>query len=119
MTTFIDGPAANVRLQLHRAPMVLRAVRDTQGQWDALDQLDDQADPDEFVVVYVVASVPTNYHLRCSRASGGSGWYQAADYREWPKQPPQDVLKDNQQWRAWCEHYREEIKSIYEELLKA
>jgi len=80
MSKFLDGPASGTTLMLRRAPIMLRAVCGPNGEWDALDQLDDDPKADERIVVYVMVGVPMNFHV-CARRSKGSGFYSAGDYR--------------------------------------
>jgi hypothetical protein len=103
MTTFINGPAAGVTLQLRRAPMLLRAVKNAAGQWDALDQLGDEPKSDEEIHVYRLAAPPTGYHLRMSgKRKHLSGMYQRGDYRLADRQPADSECRTTEAWNAWC-----------------
>ena len=102
MINFVDGPAAGQSLALRRAPTFLRVVRSQSGEWDALDQLDDEPKPRELVFAYYLATPQSRYHLKCSRR-GASGWYVSASYAFHPEQPDEATLRDTMQWRAWCQ----------------
>ena len=113
MVKFLDGPAAGVTLSLHRAPVLLRVVRSRNGNWDALDQLDDEPKPSETIHVYRLASEVTNIHL-CIRGKGkrGSGWYAMAEYRELPEQPGDEHTRSTEAWRAWCQAFKKESLQV-------
>ncbi len=106
MTTFIDGPAMGKTLMLRRAVMLLRVTVNEAGEIDALDQPQDTPKPEEeWIYTYVNTGKRTgNVHVRY----GGnkkhlSGFYVMAEYRLYEQQPPDDVMRDNTQWRAWCQ----------------
>lgn len=71
---------------------------------DALDQLDDEPKAVERVIAAKMDGKPGTLHLdRWQKGRGRVGeWYRTADY--WPvaEQPPDDVLRDREKWRAWC-----------------
>lgn len=102
MITFIDGPAAGTQLQLHRAPFLLRAVFST--EWDALDQLDDEAADDETIVVYE----------RCAKAQmvhfNPGGWYSTADYRVFADPPEDKYVRTTRAWQTWCKENDDAIR---------
>ena len=98
MTKFIDGPAAGQTIPIHRAPLLLRVVRDGQ-TWDALDQLDDKAKPTEEIFVYIADERPRPVHIRAEK---GSGWYWIGNYRLLSEQPADEILRDNTRWAEWC-----------------
>lgn len=59
MTTFTDGPAAAIQLNISRTPIYLRVVHDiATDQWDALDQLADTPKPTEEIHVYRIDGEP-------------------------------------------------------------
>lgn len=101
MCRFLDGPAAGVALTLRRAPVVLRAVQNRAGKWDALDQPTDDPAPGEKVYVYL--AVPGTFcsgHI--SRRPHGSMWFQANDYRLLEPQPmPEHFV--GRRWPEWCD----------------
>jgi hypothetical protein len=97
VVTFLDGPAAGVVLMLRRAPLYLRAVRDSQdGEWDALDRLGDEATSVERVTVYRRVGKARGCHIR------PGGRFAMADYRVLTEQPPAEVTRSTNLWRAWC-----------------
>lgn len=110
MAQFLDGPAAGVSLLLNRAPYFLRAVVDSKGNWDALDQGDDLPKPDETIYVYrILVATASRFHL-CSRGRGGvpSGWYTEGQYKLVELQPSQEILRrDFDAWRQ--EHFSEYV----------
>lgn len=118
MITFQGGPAeADKRahgLCIKRAPLYLRIVRDSRGQWDALDQLGDFPKSDETVFVYRKVEDHGSIHLRRSKP-GTSGWFMVAVYEYIEPQPSQDVLESNAKWAFWA---RKEIalKSVLDEV---
>ena len=99
MTRFLDGPAGGVTLALRRAPHFLRAVTLGDGTWDALDHFDDRPDFYERIVVYVMRGEPTWMHIRAAK---GGGFYRGGAYVVVTPQPPDEVLRDETQWRAWA-----------------
>jgi hypothetical protein len=102
MISFLDGPAKElVRLRLGRAPYFLRVVR-TKGtrRWDALDQLDDSARPEEEIFVYELASEPLRAFVR------PGGLMISAHYKFCRRQPLDEDARDNTRWRHWCEQER-------------
>jgi hypothetical protein len=103
MLKFLDGPAAVVGngLLIRRAPLHLRAVRVPGGNWDALDQLDDEPQPDEAVFAYRQVRSRGTVHVR-QAGRGNSGFFVMAEYALVEPQPAEDVLRDTSKWRAWC-----------------
>lgn len=106
MTTFLDGPATGQRLMLKRAPIFLRAVQDAAGNWDALDQLEDEPAAGERIVVYQLAAPPSWAHVLKRGRDGdgnyaGSGFYTVAEYQVLPTQPDDQDARENWRWRAW------------------
>jgi hypothetical protein len=99
MVKFLDGPAVGEVLQLRRAPLLLRVVRDARGKWDALDQLSDAPDRGETIFVYYVTGKPTDVHINAGRK--GSGWYKFAEYRFFEHQPTDHSMRDTAAWRSW------------------
>lgn len=99
MTRFQDGPAQGKTLMLRRAPIYLR-VTELIGEFDALDQLNDQPEPGETLHCYVLAEAPGHIHINTGRKPGG-GFFPMALYRIVPEQPPQEIMRDNAKWRAW------------------
>lgn len=102
MTRFLDGPAEGVTLMLRRAPHYLRAVRAAEGEWDALDQLDDYPKGNETVVAYEMVSGPFTAHVqRREKGRRVCGWYQGGEYRVVAEQPTDNVLRVTALWRDW------------------
>lgn len=115
MIVFMDGPAMGQVLTLKRAPVVLRVVCGFGNRWDALDQVDDTAEPDEHIFVYKRRKHPGSYHVKCSKKSQ-SGFFLSAEYRLFEVQPPDDVVRDNDRWSAWCRKNEMEIMDGVETL---
>lgn len=101
MITFWDGPAKGEKLSLGRAPEFLRVVIDADGTIDALDQLDDQPEPDEEIYVYRQIPGTLSGGFACTRGKGCRRLI-FADYRLCETQPEAAVLRDNVRWQAWC-----------------
>ena len=101
MSRFADGPAAGVFLAIARAPLFLRVVKADGGEWDALDQLDDQPRPGETITVYLRASEPALIHVDLSNPRRGY-WMQSAEYRVLVQQPPRDRIDGTENWQEWC-----------------
>lgn len=108
---FTDGPAAGVCLQLRRAPVMLRMVRDRAGKWDALNELDDEVRAGEEVFLYIVESV-SSYHLKSSMR-GASGWWYSGSYRQFPEQVDREIRRNNRRWRDWCDENQGRITEQY------
>lgn len=110
MSYFVDGPAAAVNLMTRRAPIVLRVVQNSKGNWDALDQLDDEPGPDEKIYVYQLHEPPTSMHLCCrGKSKGASGWYQIGKYYFLSEQPADEHLRTRQAWSNWCDANKERL----------
>lgn len=105
MITFLDGEAAGQTLMLRRAPKLLRVVKSSRGNWDALDQLNDQPKPTEKIFVYERRDdlEVSTYHL-CIRGKGkgGSGYYYRASYSVFPEQPADALIRTTDAWRSWA-----------------
>ena len=102
MTRFLDGPAARVSLMIRRAPPFLRVVEShRKGEWDALDQVDDEPRPKETIYAYRRTKKPGVCHIKATRRSA-SGWYPMADYSFVAEQPADEVMRSRETWRAWC-----------------
>lgn len=103
MLSFEGGPAAGTVLACKRAPQFLRLVQSESGEWDALDQLNDEPEAGEKIVVYVLVSYKGQVHI-CSRTKGNdtSGWYAWASYKVVAEQPGDDIARDTAKWREWC-----------------
>ena len=115
MIEFIDGPAVGQSLALHRAPKLLRVVRSRQGEWDALDQLNDEPKLSEQIFVYRRRDdLPiSKYHLLCSgRAKRATGWYWRASYSAIEPQPGEHDIRDTAAWRAWATQQTGEVAGV-------
>lgn len=91
-------------LTLRRVPKYLRLV--VRGSdWatlDALDQLDDAPREGEYVIAARKRD-ESSVHLDGYKDGRRCGWWvRTATYEPVADSPPQDVLRDTEQWRAWC-----------------
>jgi hypothetical protein len=102
MTTFEDGPAKGQTLMLKRAAVFLRVV-ESNGTWDALDQLDDTPKPEEKIYAYQIIGKPGMMHL--NRGGGRSGWYAIASYRLISPQPSDTEMRSTDAWWDWTEQH--------------
>jgi hypothetical protein len=105
VVSFLDGPAAGVTLSLRRVPKLLRVVRSSKGEWDALDQLDDLPAADERITIYRRRDdlAVTKYHLLFrGKDKGRSGWYWNASYSVIAGQPRDSDVRDTASWQAWA-----------------
>ena len=100
MTSIEDGPAKGQTFMLKRAPLLLRVV-ESDGTWDALDQLDDLPNPWEKIYAYERVGDVGQVHINAGR-SAGHGWYTMASYRFVPDQPTDAEMRDPEKWQAWC-----------------
>jgi hypothetical protein len=121
MSTFLDGSAAGVNLHLDRTPMMLRAVRDrTNGRWDALNHLSDQAAACEDITVYIMVGNPSICFVdgrdKHGRRTGGR--MSIAEYRQLPDQPPEETARDNAKWAAWCEENKDRLTELHKAMSK-
>jgi hypothetical protein len=100
MVRFVDGPAAGQALALRRAPVFLRAVRASDGTWDALDQLTDTPRPNETIAVYRRTGLAHRVHINAGRS--GCFWTQLAEYRVVDSPPADGIARNTASWREWC-----------------
>lgn len=109
MITFADGTAMNSLLQLKRMPIFLRVVRDTvTDKIDALDQLEDEAKPTEYLTAYLLdQKTAGHYHVH---RKGGGGFYPSGTYHRIEHQPSQETMRDNDAWTLWVEKQAEILK---------
>ena len=98
---FLDGPAAGSHLTLGRVPQFLRVVIDQAGGVDALDQLDDTIRDGETAYVYHREGEVSEV-LVCSRGPSRCRRETWAEYRVYPEQPDQAVLRENEEWQTWA-----------------
>lgn len=107
--SFHDGPAAGQLLALRRAPLALRVVETPRHKFDALDQLDDVAAPNERIHVYHRMGRAMRFHMRCSPRSA-SGWYCAALYRLFDEQPADADIRTREAWSKWSDARTEKFR---------
>lgn len=113
MATFHDGPAEGVRLQLRRAPILLRVVYDaTDFGWDALDQEEDKVKISEKVYLYYMRGPYIQVHV-CNRIERHkAGVFQEGDYYLLPAELfgwTADILRVNEKYWLWCEERKVQI----------
>ncbi len=109
MIRLINGPHAGTKLNLARAPFLLRVVQDQAGNIDALDKVEDTARPGEAFTIYRRMTKPMIVHLdrRDPKTGRRQGlWFAAADYRLALVQPDPATAADNQRWQAWAQANR-------------
>jgi hypothetical protein len=99
MTTFEGGPATGHTLMLRRAPKLLRVV-ESNGKFDALDQLHDEPRQGEKIYAYEITGKPGMIHINCGRQGGG--FYTLSAYRFITPQPADSDMRTNPAWGAWC-----------------
>lgn len=112
MTHFIDGPAMAKTLMLRRAVTLLRVTVNEHGEIDALDGPEDTAKPEEeWIYAYVnTGKREGSMHIRYGgKQKHLSGFYPMAEYRLYDVQPPDEIMRDNNKWRAWCQTQRERV----------
>lgn len=121
MTRFIDGPARGVILSLSRAPFFLRVTRNVRAgrtpTFDALDQLDDTADPNEIIHLYALARPVSGCFLDFTDKATGRRMGRmetSAEYRLYSTQPPDETVRDNAAYQAWCREEAERLKETQE-----
>lgn len=100
---FLNHPLCRQSLSLERTPRFLRFVcRESCRKWDALDQPDDIAADDEFILA-AIWSHTNSVHVDGVRDGKRFGeWRKSITYKPIEPQPPQDLLRDNERWRSWC-----------------
>lgn len=94
---------------IRRTPTLLRFVL-FRGDWnrlDALDQLDDEPRPHEWVVVAARDDRTKAAGIMCRRRRRGSAGcgceiYRAVDYRALAEQPPPSDVATTAAWQAWA-----------------
>lgn len=102
MTKFENGPAHGVTLMLKRAPTYLRVVMNSQGNFDALDQLHDTPTKEESLFAYKLHGSVGSVHLNTGGKPGG-GLFTVATYQYVESQPLDETMRCKQNWWAWCE----------------
>ena len=105
MIGFIDGPAEGQALELRRTPVMLRVVHHgLTGEWDALDLLEDVAEPAETIHVYRLRGEVSSYHVLCAQRSRSRFINQASYGYLGPV--ADELVRDNAAWVRWCEGNR-------------
>jgi len=102
MTKFLDGPAAGQTLMLHRAPIFLRVVEQA-GEFDALDQLEDEPRPGEKLYAYRRTGDAGYAFIDFGgKSKKASGCYPIASYSFIEPQPTQAEMSMYPTWAEWC-----------------
>lgn len=102
MTSFVDGPAKGTVLQLQRAPFLLRVVSGKPGEFDALDQPDDEPKLYESIYVYRLAGPPGSVHI-CRSPRRSSGWFAVAEYKLLDRPVRDADVRTTADWNDWCD----------------
>jgi hypothetical protein len=106
MLTLLDGPAKEAgigTLFCQRAPLFLRVVVDTEGKWDALDQIDDEPDDGERIYVYRREGEAGCCHVRrFVHGRNASGFFATGNYRYQVDQPEDSIVRSRSRWQEWC-----------------
>lgn len=103
-----EGLGSRFVLDLERVPKYIRAVHATSppdgiGEWDALDQLDDEPVEDESITVFRLHE-KSNMHIEYTDKKTGrrcGKWLSLATYRLHSEQPG-NAARDNDAWRKWA-----------------
>jgi len=116
MITFQDGPAAEVRLFLQRAPYFLR-VTDDGKRWDGLDQPNDEPSDDETLHCYRMSKFIGRAFYDGARGGRRTGWSSMmAEYKYHEEQPPDATMRDNELWVKWTDEQRPKYEAHYASL---
>lgn len=84
---------------LKRMPVFLR-VTESNGKFDALDQLTDSPRPEEKLYAYHLAAFRGNAFIDGCKCRG---CYPISEFHLWPNQPSDAVMRDNVAWGQWCQ----------------
>ncbi len=98
MLNLIDGPCMGI-FMVKRAPKYLRAVVNTKGKTDVLDQIEDTPGEDEIVYVYRLEGSNGIVHIHGKPSV--CGWYALGQYHWMPEVNGQE-LRDNTAWQKWA-----------------
>lgn len=101
----LDFPTFNGPLMVDRVPQFLRftvAGPMSKGTWDALDQLDDVAKPEEQILAARLKRKGTIHINRVVKKKKIGEWIESAEYVLIDDGPPEEYLRSNEKWRAWC-----------------
>lgn len=106
MSTFLNGPAADVSLVIRRAPLYLRAVQSAKkGEWDALDQLNDEPKPKEKVFAYRKIRDVMKGFMDGQTKGGGrrtGTYFEHGEYVFVEPQPNDEIMRSREKWQEWC-----------------
>ncbi len=99
-------PLCRATLSIRRVPIylrfVVRGLASCSRNWDALDQLEDGPTVEEQVIAAVLVDRGSLHLDRIVNGRKVEEWHQTASYAPLDPQPPEEVLRDNPQWQAWC-----------------
>lgn len=99
-------PLFRTSLRLSRVPRYLRfTVRGWAScarHWDALDQPDDQPEPEEQVIAAQLVHRGTVHIDGVKNGRRFGKWLPTAEYAPLQEQPNDDTLRDANEWREWC-----------------
>jgi hypothetical protein len=116
MITFQDGPAAEAKLFLQRAPYFLR-VTDDGKKFDALDQPNDRPNENESLHCYRMSEFYGRAFYDGTRGGRRTGWSSmVAKYKYNEEQPPDATMRDNDLWVKWTESLWSKYEAHYASL---
>lgn len=102
MSAFLDGPARDMKLSLHRAPKYIRVTQDKSGKIDALDLLEDTPRDDERIYVYrATTGISVIFVDGWHKGKRWGDRYEDRDYRLLPLVNGED-FRDNTTWQEWA-----------------
>lgn len=102
---FLHFPTFKGSLTLERTPRFLRFTVKcpmSKGNWDALDQLTDEAADDEQILIGELIERKRVHILRTVKGKRVGEWIDRADYKVVDDGPGDEVLRSNNLWREWC-----------------
>jgi hypothetical protein len=109
------GPADGFQLHIVRTPLLLRVTKTDAGAVDCLNEITDEAMPEEALSVYRLRGNPGRGFM-CRRGSGGGctptadGDYDYLGPPSWfGGIPPDETLRNNTLWAEWCDANRERL----------
>lgn len=104
---FLTHQLFRTALSLKRTPKYLRfackGLASCSRNWDALDQLDDEPEAGEQLIAARLKDRGTMHLDRVVKGRRVGEWHDTATYEPVEPQPGQEVMRDREQWRAWCE----------------
>lgn len=101
----LDFPTFKGPLMVERVPHFLRftvAGPMSKGTWDALDQIDDVAKPEEQILAARLKSKGRLHIDKVVKKKKVGEWLESAEYVLIDDGPPEAVLRSNELWREWC-----------------